>query len=158
MSARVAVFVLAASVAAVWLWRRSQTSAPTVGPSGAIGATIASVKVQNVAKAIARAEGFYVSGSIPARANNPGNLKNGGRTLGDTGITIYESAEQGFAALHRQLNLIIAGQSAYYSLNTTIRQMGQKWTATAHEQLAWATNVAKTIGVSVDSTLGSVLT
>src|SRR5688572_30319331 len=55
----------------------------------------------NAAQAIARAEGFYVPGSIPQRANNPGNIK----VLGWTGprladIPVFDSVEQGWTALY----------------------------------------------------------
>ena len=116
-----------------------------------------STKVQNVAQAIARAEGFYIPGSLGARSNNPGNLKVSGYPTQPGGITIFPSADAGWSALYRQLEIIRTGQSAYYSLSTTLRQMGQRWTATAHEQFAWASNVARTLGVSVDTQLAQVL-
>lgn len=131
----------------------------TIGADAALasGAPEPSPKIRTAAQAIARAEGFYVAGSIPARAHNPGNLKLGGATLGTTGITVFDSDGQGWAALYRQLQLIVDGRSRVYSLGMSIRAMGAKWTATAHEQLAWASNVAGVIGVSVDTTLRQVL-
>jgi hypothetical protein len=113
--------------------------------------------LKNTARAIARAEGFYVAGSIPQRAHNPGNLKLGGETLGATGITVFASDAEGWAALYRQLALIVAGSSRVYTLDDTIRAMGEKWTATENEQLAWSSNVASALGVSVDAPLSQVL-
>jgi len=113
--------------------------------------------LKETARAIARAEGFYVAGSIPDRAHNPGNLKVGGETIGDTGITMFPDDDTGWAALYRQLARIVEGRSAYYTLDTTIRAMGQKWTATQSEQSAWAENVADALGVDIDTPLSRVL-
>lgn len=151
----VAGAAVAAAIGAAYVLRRS-SSAPAAAPATSVGVVEPSGKVKAAAQAIARAEGFYVAGSIPQRANNPGNLKLGGaQTI--NGITVFTTAGEGWAALYRQLNLIVQGRSSFYSLNMSIREMGQRWTATAHEQLAWARNVAGTIGVSVDATLRSVL-
>lgn len=113
--------------------------------------------LKETARAIARAEGFYVSGSIPQQAHNPGNLKVGGATLGNTGISVFQTDGAGWAALYRQLALIVGGGSAHYTLDTTIREMGEKWTATKDEQLAWANNVAHALDVSIDTPLSEVL-
>lgn len=114
-------------------------------------------RLKETARAIARAEGFYVPGSIPERAHNPGNLKVGAPTLGTSGITVFDSDELGWAALYRQLARIIEGRSAHYTLDTTIAEMGRKWTATEHEQSAWASNVAGALGVGVETPLNQVL-
>jgi hypothetical protein len=113
--------------------------------------------LKETARAIARAEGFYVPDSIPQRAHNPGNLKAGGETLGGTGITVFPDDDAGWSALYKQLARIVEGRSAYYTLDTTIRAMGQRWTATTSEQFAWATNVASALNVSVDAPLSQVL-
>ncbi len=111
-----------------------------------------------LARAIARAEGFGVPGAIPTRANNPGDLKVGGTTIppGGGGITVFATVADGWAALERQIDLITSGGSAHYSALTTIRQMGQKWTATAAEQLAWSNTVARSLGVPLDTPIGRV--
>jgi hypothetical protein len=108
-----------------------------------------------MANAIARAEGYFVPGSVAARAHNPGNLKLGGTTI--NGITVYTSADQGWHALYRQLALIRDDRSAFYAPGDTIARMGQVWTATVHEQGAWSANVAHGLGVPVTTTLGEVL-
>lgn len=108
--------------------------------------------LKDFAVAIARAEGFYVHDSIPQRLNNPGDLKLDGEE-----ITEFQSVDQGWYALHRQLWLIVTGQSAHYNLDTTIREMGRKWTATITEQEAWARNVANSMNVSIDTPLWQVL-
>src|SRR5215471_15765462 len=50
--------------------------------------------VSRLSEAIARAEGFYVSGSIPQRQNNPGDLTAGGT------IMTFATAADGWNALH----------------------------------------------------------
>lgn len=112
--------------------------------------------VEALAKAIAKAEGYGVPGAIPTITNNPGDLKNGGKTYQNTGITIYATAADGWNALYRQINLILSGGSTHYTVDTTLRKMGQIWTATVSEQAAWAKNVANYLGVSVDATIGQV--
>lgn len=110
------------------------------------------------AEGIARAEGFYVPGSIPARANNPGDLKVAGRpVLPGTAITRFDSADQGWEALYRQLFLIVTNQSAHYDLSMSIAEMGRIWTATVAEQGSWASTVAARVGASVDAPLWAVM-
>ena len=122
-------------------------------------------KVNDLASAIARAEGFYVPGSIPQLAKNPGNLKSPtwtyagereGQTLG-SGIVVFQTADAGWAALKRQLMLIISGESNVYSLAMTIRQMGTTWTGNATEGAAWSNNVALAFGVNPDTPLAQAL-
>jgi hypothetical protein len=114
--------------------------------------------VVRVANAIAKAEGYNVPGSIPDRANNPGNLKLGGTTI--NGVTVYPSDDAGWSALYRQLGLIVSGGSDYYSLNMTIRQMGDIWAPSGDRNVpgAWARNVAAGLGVTVETPLRAVLT
>lgn len=112
--------------------------------------------IRQFAAAIARQEGFYVSGSIPQRANNPGDLKIPNMpTLPGTSITQFPSADAGWNALYRQLHLILTGRSSFYNLDMTIADMGRVWTVT--EQGPWSTNVASFLGVSTDTRLWQVL-
>jgi hypothetical protein len=152
-----------------WLYRR--TPAGQGAPSGGLtprvttsygvdlgaigGVTSYPEPIQNFARAIARQEGFNVAGSIPQRANNPGNLKNGVPHLPGTSITHYTSAGEGWAALHRQLYLILTGGSRYYTLDMSIEEMSRVWTAT--EQGPWARNVATFLGVQPSAPLWQVL-
>ena len=66
--------------------------------------------VSSFANAIARFEGYNVSGSVAQRNNNPGNLRSGaGQTGVDAnGYAIFPSPDAGFAALDNQINLNIA--------------------------------------------------
>jgi len=116
-------------------------------------------RVAAFAEAIARAEGFYVAESIPARAHNPGDLVIPGwqgSTLGAERISVFPSDAEGWRRLWRQLELIIEGKSNVYTLDNTIWAMGQKW-APHDPQNNWAINVAQHLGVSAYSQLRDVL-
>ena len=137
--------------------RASVTTSETYDLSPYGGPTSYSAKLQRFAQAIARQEGFYVTGAIPQIANNPGDLVIPGLpTLPGTMITKFPSADAGWSALHRQLSLIVTGQSARYTLDMTIAEMSRVWTAT--QQVPWANNIAQQLGVPVTSPLWSVLT
>jgi hypothetical protein len=83
--------------------------------------------VYNRANAIACAEGFYKSGSVAQRNNNPGNLKAGGLT--DTqGHTIYTSELSGWLNLYRLL---------YKHRDKTIEQIGTFYASDRN----WSRNV-----------------
>ena len=115
--------------------------------------------VQSLARAIATAEGFYRAGSAPARAHNPGAIKVPGwtgPTTGTQGISVFGSDAEGWAALHRQLQLIVDGDSGVYSLSMTIDGMAQRWTST--DAGPWAAIVAGQLGVSRQTRLSGVLT
>jgi hypothetical protein len=120
-------------------------------------------KIAAMARAIATAEGFYVPDSIPRRANNPGNLvlpNWTGPTLGAERISVFPSVEEGWSRLHRQLALIVTGQSRVYKLDMTIADMGNKWAPGGAVNIAgaWASNVARMLEVPPTATLRSVLT
>lgn len=120
------------------------------------GATSYPEPIKRFATAIARQEGFYVTGSVPQLANNPGDLKVPGlATLPGTSITKFQTAAAGFDALYRQLYLILTNRSTYYDMGMTIEDMSRIWTAT--EQGAWARNVSAFLGVSPATPLYQVL-
>ena len=109
---------------------------------------------------IARAEGFGVPGSIPSRANNPGDLTRSlgydttGETLGSAGIVIFVDVPNGWAALEEQLTLIQNGGSIH-KLTDTLLQFAQGYTTT--DQEAWANNVSQAIGLDPSATLSDAL-
>jgi hypothetical protein len=115
--------------------------------------------VSALAQAIAKAEGFGIPGAVPTRANNPGNLKLGAPTLERTGITVFKTPAEGWAALERQIKLILSGQSAHYNAGMTIAQMGAKWAPSGDNNItgAWASNVARALGVPTSATIRSVV-
>lgn len=59
-----------------------------------------------LAESIARFEGYFVSGSVAQRNNNPGNLRSGPRQIGTDakGYAIYATAEDGYADLDAQID------------------------------------------------------
>ena len=130
---------------------------PSEADSGDVGEPV-TVTIQQLAQAIARAEGFGVAGAIPTLAHNPGDLVIPGwegDTLGSAGISVLPDDQTGWARLYHQLQLIVDGRSHVYSLDDSISDMADKWTTT--DQEAWANNVAGALGVSPDVTLREIL-
>ncbi len=120
-------------------------------------------KHSDLAEAIAHAEGFYVEGSIPQRAHNPGDLVLGDKgfgTLGSEKITVFENEATGWAALEHQLTIIRTRQSHVYVPSMTIREMASHWTRTQPNE--WAQNVCDGLAqrgrqATVDTPLKDVL-
>lgn len=143
---------------AVWyLTRRKLTPSVIVGEwydtdPFSPGSTSYPEGLKNFARAIASAEGYGTPGAIPTVANNPGDLKLGGDTI--NGISVFQSAEEGWNKLYRQLALIVSGSSNYYNLDMTIAQMGNVY---ADGDPNWAQNVARYLGVSTDAHLWEVI-
>jgi hypothetical protein len=103
-------------------------------------------KIYQLAYAICVAEGFFVSGSIPNRANNPGDLELGDIGNGTiNGVTVYGSTSDGWNALYNEVYLILSGNSSIYSPSMSISQIAASYTAT--QQAAWASNVSQTLGI-----------
>lgn len=63
--------------------------------------------VELIAQAIATMEGWYVPGSRARRNNNPGNLRSWGANPIVGGYAAFPSADAGWAALRRQVQLNI---------------------------------------------------
>jgi hypothetical protein len=150
---RTTIAAIAAAGVALWLLRPKATV--TTDEQYDLPRASYTPVVQDFARAISRAEGFNVAGSIPQRAKNPGNLKLPGYPTIGGGISVFDSIDQGWAALHNQLQLIIDGRSRYYNLDMTIKDMGDLWEADPGD--AWANNVAADLGVSVNAPLWQVL-
>jgi hypothetical protein len=99
-------------------------------------------QMQLLAHAIAFAEGFGLPGTVPTRANNPGDLKVPGwkgPVTGDEGISVLPTEADGWGVLYRQLQLIASEKSRVYDLDMTLEQMAAKWTDTARGP--WGQNV-----------------
>lgn len=75
-----------------------------------------------LANAIATAEGFFVSGSLPAVNHNPGDLRASSldRPKDRHGFVVFKSDEEGVAALYRQIALDVAR-------GVSLRQLVYKW-------------------------------
>lgn len=113
------------------------------------GAVFLTGVIDKLSKAIAKAEGFYVPNSRPARNHNPGNMTQDliKKAIGKDGaFVVYANDADGFENLRRQLWLVWGG-SAYYNPTMTIAEFASVWTAT--QQREWANNVANALGVSV---------
>jgi hypothetical protein len=119
--------------------------------------------VNRFSEAIAKAEGFYVANSVPARAHNPGDLTDDGdiglgfiQTEGPFGakITIYASDADGWDALHRKVRRMLDGGSHVYTSDLTLMEVALKYAGSTE----WAFNVAKDLGVDTRMTLGELAT
>jgi len=116
-----------------------------------------SVQIDKLADAIAFAEGFYVAGSRPQRNNNPGDLtlSLGFPTTGmDDIYVIFATIEAGWAALKKQVELMLTNQSRIYTSNMTIFEVAQHYTTT--DVSTWAANVAARLGVSPFSKISEI--
>jgi len=110
--------------------------------------------IPSFAQAIARAEGFYIKGSVPARINNPGDLKLGDIGFGalPSGITIFPTFDQGCRALYHQLDLILTNKSSEYNTSMTFSQIAVIWTGNDNP-MGWASTVAKSLNILPDMTI-----
>ena len=116
------------------------------------------IKIAKIATASARAEGFFVSGSLPARCHNPGDLEIGDVGFGeDNGKTKFKDDNDGWMRLRHQWDLILGGLShAGYRLSDTIWQVAVRWTGNDGAS-DWARSVAHDLGLSVTNTLQDYL-
>lgn len=115
--------------------------------------------VKLFAQGIAIAEGFFVTGSRPQRNNNPGDLTvdTTGTGIGKDGpFIVYATETDGWEALYKQVEMMFTNASRIYNSNMTIRQIAEKYTTT--DQLAWAQNVARTLGISIDTPISTLIT
>lgn len=82
-----------------------------------------------LAHAIALAEGYFVSGSLPNRINNPGDMKLGDRGWGvEEDKTVYPDPQTGMDALTRECTAILTGASHVYRVEWNFLQVAVKWT------------------------------
>lgn len=131
----------------------------TRGRIGYYRCRLGQASTSELAAAIAQAEGYNVPGSIPARANNPGNLENGNigygtiTAAGGQQITIYPPGDAGMAALENQINLMVSGQSSNYTPDMSIAQVGSIYSGDSSG--TWANNVASALGVSPSDNFAS---
>lgn len=101
-------------------------------------------RVRRIAQAIARAEGYGVSGAIPTVRNNPGNIRD--TTLPGQPIATYPTVTAGWEALYQQVRRMLAG-SSLYPKGWTLAQVAQRYTGEIR-YMDWANNVARFLGVS----------
>jgi hypothetical protein len=110
--------------------------------------------VKRFGDAIAEAEGYWISGSVPNRKNNPGDLKRNGV------IAVFDTAEQGFQALYEQVYKMFYGGSRFYNPTMTIDQVAYLYADGKDDPVGaknWAANVAGALGVTTDTKLEDLM-
>jgi hypothetical protein len=109
--------------------------------------------VDQLSYAIAIAEGYFATDSLPSRINNPGDLELGDKGHGvEAGKTVYATAEDGWAALKRECKMILTGTSRVYNVSDTMEQMAHKWTG-GDNPGAWCKIVMEKLGVDPMTTI-----
>jgi hypothetical protein len=103
--------------------------------------------VNRLADAIATAEGYWSPSSLPNRLNNPGDLKDSSGNL-----IHFDTPEDGWAALRKQVRMMLTGTSKIYRPDMTIRQVAQLYTGGDNAE-GWAQTVASQFGVDPDRSL-----
>ena len=109
--------------------------------------------------AIAKQEGFFIKGTIPARNHNPGDIKfvtgykfPGQRGIDRHGHVIFKNDYWGWAALENQVRKMCMSQGRY-SADMTLQQIGRKY---ARDWKHWSTNVAKNMKCDPRETLAEL--
>lgn len=112
-------------------------------------------------QAIARQEGAATPGSVPDRANNPGDISDGAATYGyitggrpgDPGgqskVTQFPDKATGWQWLYNKFRRALDGTSSVYSGDMTIAEIGSHYAGDP----GWAAGVASNLGVDVNTTL-----
>ena len=124
---------------------------------GTLAHAVDSSKIQQFAKAIAKAEGFGVKGSVATRYHNPGNMKalTAHSYPGQCGLEkrrgyiVFCNDNAGWQALYRLVARFLDGESTRYNLNMTFFEFGKRYAGPS----IWAKNVSKNLGVSVHTAL-----
>ena len=94
MDERAAVGVIVAGGIGLWLWQRRErplTPIVTTSETFELAGSDYPAGLRRMAEAIARAEGFYVSGTVPQRARNPGDA----RGLAGSWDAVFDSVGRG---------------------------------------------------------------
>jgi len=112
----------------------------------------------SLAAAIALANGYNVTGSIPNITNNPGLLQNGNVGFGvdSQGHTIYGTSEIGMIALQAQAKHILNGDSKTFSYGPNQTPLSAIGAILAPNDPTWVKNVAASLGVNLSTKLGAI--
>jgi hypothetical protein len=109
--------------------------------------------------AIAKAEGFFLKGSIPYRDHNPGDIKalHGYTFPGQIGVdkhghVIFRNDNKGWAALQNQVRKMCV-ESGHYSPQMSIQQIGRRY---AKDWKRWSFNVARNMNCDPRTTLAEL--
>ncbi|PWT76385.1 MAG: hypothetical protein C5B59_06580 [Bacteroidetes bacterium] len=121
---------------------------------------VPSLKTQALARAIARAEGFYVKGSVPNRFHNPGDIRAhsahaypGQVGLSKHGYVIFRSDADGWMSLLAQLEGMIERHSKNYNVNMTLLDFSHKYATSP----TWVKNVSKILAVKKNTKMWEIL-
>lgn len=103
-------------------------------------------KINALATAIGKAEGFGIPGAIPTIRDNPGDIEERGV------VKTFENIAAGESALYAQIKKIVDGTSKYYNLSMSWYDFAATWTG-RDNWTSWAETVASQLGVNPNSTL-----
>lgn len=115
--------------------------------------------VRGISLAIARMEGFYKAGSLAQKNNNPGNLRSWGDRPVVKGYAKFPSVEDGFAALRRQIELLIGRGLTMYEFFGGKRGVypGYAPSGDGNKPKEYAEFVARQVGVDPNVPLRDVI-
>jgi hypothetical protein len=121
------------------------TNDPNTWPSGD--------RIWLICHAVAYAEGANKAGSLPDRANNPGDISDyfdtyGGVVCGSN-VTQFPNKQIGWQKLYEKWSNIFSGISTTFDANSSWTVIAQSW---AGDWKNWVTNVSNTLGVDPNST------
>jgi hypothetical protein len=111
--------------------------------------------IDALAVGIARAEGYFVRGSLPNRNNNPGDLRDTSGKLypkypkDRQGYVQFPDTATGWQALKNDLRIKLTGKSKTgFIPGWTFDQFADLWASTSPEnqRRAWARTVASAVG------------
>jgi len=134
-------------------------SLTSLGSTQTVYAATVPVGTVKLAEAIARAEGFYVKGSIPNRLCNPGDIRSHsshaypGQIGLRHGYVVFKNNRAGWAALEHQITKMVEGRSRLYDVNMTLAQFGKKYA----ESPMWVKNVSSILAVKLETRMWEIL-
>lgn len=115
------------------------------------------------AQAIAYSEGFYTPGTVPYRANNPGDLTKG--DIGDTGqyitasggivIIVFPDADSGWNALYTKLQRIADGISSVYDSDMSLSDFASEYSG--DKTGSYLNSLISKIGYDANTSIGDIL-
>jgi len=121
---------------------------------------LALTPMQKLARAIAKAEGFGVHGTKPTRLHNPGDIRSrfphaypGQAGIDRQGYVMFKTDRAGWAALESQIERAANGDSKFYTVNSTLKQMSRRYATSP----TWVKNVARALGATPNTQLWEIL-
>ena len=115
--------------------------------------------IQRLAGAMAQVEGFYITGSIAQRNNNPCCMVYSPYQAGKKdGFAYFNTDGEGWDATYYQLHLIFDGQSSYYQPTMSLMAFVNTWASTSpyNERLNYSKFIANRFGASIDTKLNQL--